>query len=140
MHIRRHRRLSRGSAVRLPITEQLQPRLDMWVGRVKLCSPLVGIERVTDLVVTGFILDSRALAVVPTERTETSSTYQSAKIIPHLGYEGVEPNSSRIGIQCVPILVDLIVKHTNRAPKGRVPAVTVHGLLIGLVSFGVLLL
>lgn len=36
--------------------EQLQPGLDVGVGRVKLRSPLVGVEGIVDLVVAAFVL------------------------------------------------------------------------------------
>jgi hypothetical protein len=68
------------------------------------------------------------------------STYQSTKVIPNLRDIWVKSNSTRIRIKSVAILVDLVVQHTNTAPKCWVSAVTVHSLLIGFVRLGVFLL
>jgi hypothetical protein len=37
-------------------------------------------------------------------------------------------------------LVDLVVEHTNRTPESRILSVTVNGLLVRFIGFGVLLL
>lgn len=40
-------------------------------------------------------------------------TYQSAEIVPHFGDVRVEADGTRVGIQGITILVDLVVQHTN---------------------------
>jgi hypothetical protein len=67
-------------------------------------------------------------------------TYKRAKVVPDLGDVGVQSDSSGVRIQCIAVLIDLVVKYTNAAPECWVPSVTVHSLLIGFVSLGVLLL
>src|ERR1700761_3233072 len=69
-----------------------------------------------------------------------SSTYQSSKVIPHFGNVWIQTNSSRIRIQGISILINLVIKNTNRAPKGGISAITIDGLLVGLVSSRVFLL
>lgn len=112
--------MPRGSAVSLSVSEKLQPRLDMWIVGIELSCSLVGIQRVTDLVVARLV--------------------QCAKIIPHLRDEGVEANSPRVRIQSITILVNLIIQNADRAPEGRIPTVAVHSLLIGFICLRVLLL
>lgn len=70
----------------------------------------------------------------------TRKTYQSAEIIPNLGNIWVQANGSRVRIESIPILVDLVIQHTNTAPKCWIPAITVNGLLISLVCLRILLL
>lgn len=62
-------------------------------------------------------------------------TYQSPKIVPHFGNMGVQAYSPRVSVKCIAVLIDLVVKNTNRTPKGRVPPISVHGLLICFVGF-----
>ena len=51
----------------------------------------------------------------------------------------VQSNCSGVRIKCIPILIDLVIKDANRAPKGGIPSVSIYSLLIGFVGFGVLL-
>lgn len=69
-----------------------------------------------------------------------SKAYQCAQVIPDLGNVRVKADGAGVGIEGVPVLVDLVVQNTNGAPEGGVPAITVDGLLVGLVRLGVLLL
>lgn len=56
MHIRRDRRADRLRAVTLTSPQELQSSLDVWVARVKISGPRVGIESIADLVVARFVL------------------------------------------------------------------------------------
>lgn len=67
-------------------------------------------------------------------------THQSSEVVPDLRDVGVQANGARVSIECIPILVNLVVENTNRAPEGRVPAITIDGLLVSFVRLGVLLL
>jgi hypothetical protein len=90
------------------------------VVRIKLGSPLVRIQSITDLVVTRFV--------------------ESSKVVPDLGDEGVKTDCAGVRIQRIPVLVDLVVQHADRAPERWVSSIPVDSLLICLVCFGVLLL
>lgn len=67
-------------------------------------------------------------------------TYQSSEVIPDLREEGIETDCPRVRVKGIPVLVDLVIEDSNRAPEMRVPTVTIDGLLIRLVRLGVLLL
>jgi hypothetical protein len=67
-------------------------------------------------------------------------TYQCAKIIPYFRDVRVQANGSGICVKSIPVLVDLVVQHSDRAPEGRVLAVAIDCLLVGLVRLGILLL
>jgi hypothetical protein len=69
--------------------EKLQTSLDMDVGWVKIRSPAVSIESVGNLVVARLI--------------------QSTQIIPDLRNVWVQANRTRVSIECIAILVDLVV-------------------------------
>jgi len=71
----------------------LQAGFDVRVLRVELRSPLVGIKCVADLVVAGLV--------------------QSTQVVPNLRDKGIQANSPRVCVEGIPILVDLIVEHTN---------------------------
>lgn len=120
MNICRLRCALRAATATAARTEKLETSLDVRVTRVELCCSLICIEGVGDLIIAGFV--------------------QSAEIVPHFGDVRVEANGTRVGIQGITILVDLVVQHTNRAPERGVLAITVHGLLVCLVRFWVLLL
>jgi hypothetical protein len=84
--------------------------------------------------------DSYYFMVRCANREGGQETYQSTQVIPDLGNIRVQPNCPRIGVECVTILVDLVIEHTNGAPERGIPAVTVNGLLVGLISLRILLL
>lgn len=73
-------------------------------------------------------------------RPGCEQTYQRAKVVPNLGDEGIQADRARVCIKCVPVLVDLVIEHTDRAPECRVPTVSIYRLLIGLISLRELLL
>lgn len=100
--------------------KQCQARLDVDVGGIKVSGPSVCVERIACLVVAGLV--------------------QRTKVVPDLGDVRVEANGARVRVKRVAVLVDLVVKNTNRAPECRIATVTVHCLLIGFVGLGVLLL
>lgn len=106
------------SAIVRPISEKLQPCLDVRVAWVQFSSPLVSVQSIIDLIVAALI--------------------QGAQIVPNLRNEGVQADSPRVGIQSVPVLVDLIVEHTDGTPEGRIATIAIHSLLISFVGFGVL--
>jgi hypothetical protein len=110
-----------GSAGRtLAVLKKLETGLDVDVRRIKVGSTLVSIERIGCLVVARLV--------------------ESAEIVPHLRDVGVEPNSTRVGIKRIAVLVDLVVEHTNAAPESRVASIAVDSLLVSFVCLGVLLL
>jgi hypothetical protein len=97
--------------------EQLQTSLDVDVAGIKISGATVRVERVGNLVVARFV--------------------QSAQIVPDLRDVWVQADSTRIGVERIPVLVDLVVENTNRTPEGRVASVAVNGLLVGFVGLGV---
>jgi hypothetical protein len=100
--------------------EQRQACLDMDVCGIKVSSASVRIERVAGLVVARLV--------------------QSAKVVPDFGNVGVEANGTRVRVERITVLVDLVVEHTDRTPECWVAAIAVHSLLVSFVSLGVLLL
>ena len=92
----------------------------MNVRRVKIGRALVRVKCIGGLVIAGLV--------------------QGSKVVPDLRNIGVESNSTRVGVQRIAILVDLIVQHTDTAPECRVTPVAVDGLLVCLVCLRVLLL
>jgi hypothetical protein len=67
-------------------------------------------------------------------------TYQSPQVVPDLGDVRVQAYRSGICIKCISVLINLVVQNANRAPKCRVPSVSIDGLLIRLVRLWILLL
>lgn len=92
----------------------------MRVIRIKFGSPLVSIKRIVNLVVARLV--------------------ECAKVVPNLGDEGVQTDCARVRVQGIPVLVDLVVQHTNGTPERWVSPIAIDGLLISLIRFGVLLL
>lgn len=72
--------------------------------------------------------------------SEQGEAYESAKVIPNLRDVRIQANSSRVSVQCIPVLVDLVIEHTNRAPEGWVLSIAIDSLLVCLIRFGILLL
>ena len=64
---------------------------------------------------------------------------QGAKVEPDFGDIRADVNGTGVSIEGVAVLVDLEVEHADGAPEGRVAAVAVHGLLVGLICLVVLL-
>lgn len=90
-----------------------QTSADHRVAGVQLQRPLIRVDRVRHLIVTRFI--------------------QCTEIEPNFSEVRVNTYRARVGVQSVVELIDVVVQHANRAPKGWIFAVTVHGLLISLV-------
>lgn len=67
-------------------------------------------------------------------------SYQSAQVVPDLGNVWVEPNGAGVRVERIAVLVDLVIKHSDRAPEGWVSPVTIDSLLVRFVCFGILLL
>jgi hypothetical protein len=107
------------TAASLDILEQGQPLLDVGVVRVKFQSTDVCVDRVVDLVVARLV--------------------QCAEIVPNLADVWVKADRTRVGIQSVSVLIDLIVKNADGAPEGRIATVTIDCLLIRLIRLVVLL-
>lgn len=70
----------------------------------------------------------------------TWGTHQCAKVIPDLGDVWIESYGAGVRVERIAILIDLIIEYSDGAPEGRVPAITVHCLLVGFVGFRVFLL
>lgn len=64
-------------------------------------------------------------------------TYQSAQIVPDFRDVWVETDRTGVCIESVAVLVDLVVKHTDRAPECRIPSVAVDCLLVGFIGLGI---
>lgn len=110
-----------GSAGRaLAVLEKLETGLDVDVRRIKIGSTLVSVKCIGCLVVARLI--------------------EGAEIVPHLRDVRVEPNSTRVGIKRIAVLVDLVVEHTNAAPESWVASIPVDGLLVSLICLRVFLL
>ena len=65
-------------------------------------------------------------------------TEKGAQIVPHLGDIGVDSNGSKVRVERVSKLIDLVIQNTNRAPKGRVVAVAIYSLLICFIRIVIL--
>lgn len=100
------------------VSEKLKPCLDVGVAWIQLSSPLVGIQSIVNLVVAALV--------------------QCAKIVPNLRDEGIQADSTRICVQSIPVLINLVVKHTDGAPEGRIATIAVDSLLVRLVCFRIL--
>lgn len=100
--------------------EQSQTRLDVNIGGVQVGGPCVCVKRITRLVVARFV--------------------QGTQVIPNLRNVRVEADGAGVRIECIAVLVDLVVEHTNGAPESRVATITVHRLLVRLISLGIFLL
>lgn len=109
-----------GKAIGGLTLKQCQTCLDVDVGGIEISSPGVCIECIACLVVARLV--------------------KRAKVVPDLRDVGVESDGARVCIKRIAVLVDLVVKNTNRTPECRVATVAVYSLLIGLISLGVLLL
>jgi hypothetical protein len=109
-----------GSSRCLTILQELKTSLDVYVGWVEIGRTLVCVEGIGCLVVARLV--------------------QCSQVVPDFRNIGVQADCARIGIERIAVLVDLVVQHTNAAPEGWVPAVTVYSLLISLVRLRVLLL
>lgn len=73
--------------------EQLQTSLDVDIAGIKISGATVRVKRVGNLVVARFV--------------------QSAQIVPDLRDVWVQADSTRIGVERIPVLVDLVVENTN---------------------------
>jgi hypothetical protein len=104
----------------LTATQELQTSLDVLIRGIQFGSALVRIESIVRLVVTRLV--------------------QCPEIVPHLRDVRIEPDRTRVCVEGVAILVDLVVQNSDGAPKGRVTAITINGLLIRFVRFWVFLL
>jgi hypothetical protein len=93
--------------------QKLQAVLDRSVAGVKLGSAGIGVNGIGNLVVARLV-----------ERTQ---------IVPHFRNVRVQADGARVGVERVAVLVDLVVQHTDRAPKGGITAVPIDGLLIRFV-------
>lgn len=92
----------------------------MNVRGIKIGRTLIRVKRISRLIVARFV--------------------QCSKIIPNLGDVGVESDGTRIGVQSIAILIDLVVQHANTAPECGVTSIAVDSLLVSLVCLGILLL
>ena len=121
VHILGQRRTSLiGKAVSRLALEQCQACLDVHVCGVEVGGTSVCVERITCLVVARLV--------------------QRTKVIPDLRNVRVEADGTRVRVKRVAVLVDLVVKNTNRTPECWVATVTVYSLLVGFVGLGVFLL
>ena len=136
MNIGRLRSSWRWLAISRTRAKQLQTGLNVRVSRVKLSRTLIGVQCIRDLVVAGLILPK----VSDAHQTRNKVAYQCSQIIPHFRDVWVQSDGTRVRIQGIPILVDLVVKDSNRAPEGRIAAITVNSLLVCLIGLGILLL
>lgn len=108
-----------GHTIPLRVPKQVKSVFDRGIVRVQVLCTSVRIDRVVDLVITGLV--------------------QTAEVVPNLADVRVESDCSRVRVQGVTILVDLVVEHPDGAPEGRITAVSVDGLLVRLVRLVVLL-
>lgn len=102
-------------AARLVLANLAQALGDGLVRRIELKRALIRVDRVCHLIVARLV--------------------QRPEVEPHLCEVWVDPDRTRVGVERVVKLVDVVVKDTDRTPERRVLAVAVHGLLVRLVSF-----
>ena len=66
--------------------------------------------------------------------------YQCSEIVPNFRNVRVEADGTRVRIECVTVLVDLVVQDSDGAPECWIASVTIDSLLVCLVRLGILLL
>lgn len=121
MHVLRQWRAALvGQTVSWLTFQQSEACFDVDVRRVEIRRSSVGVQCITCLVVTRFV--------------------QGTQVVPHLRDVRVETNCTRIRVQRVSVLIDLVVENTDRAPKRRIATIAVDCLLICFIGFGILLL
>lgn len=106
-------------SVGLHVLQQPQPRFDHLVVRVQVRRSRVSIDGIADLVVARFV--------------------QRTQIEPDLGDVRIDPNRTGVGVEGVPVLVDVVIEDADGAPECGVAAIPIDGLLVGLIRFLVLL-
>ena len=99
---------------------------------------MVCVKCIGRLIITRFILAMVSLYICMCFCFAKS--HQSPEIVPDFGDIRVQANCSGIRIEGIPVLVDLIVKHTNGAPEGGITAIPINRLLVSFVRFRVFLL
>lgn len=67
-------------------------------------------------------------------------TYQCTQIVPDFGNVWIHADGPGVCIEGITILINLVIKDADRAPKRRVAPVAVNCLLVGLIGLGVFLL
>jgi hypothetical protein len=107
--LRRWRKLLARSGV----LEHMHTLFDGFLLGVEFGSPKVGVDCVSDLIVARFV--------------------QTSQIEPDLADVRVEADSSRVGVESITVLVNLVIQNTDRTPEGRISAISVDSLLICLV-------
>lgn len=129
--------------------EKSQTCFDMDVSRVQVSRTPVRIKCVRRLVVARLVLESGPSAKLSrslrplyhsVRRFKEENTYQSTQIVPHFRNVRVQANSTRVSIQSITVLIDLIIQNTNGAPESGITTITVDSLLVSLVCLGVFLL
>ena len=93
----------------------IKSKSNCFIRLVELQRSSIRIDSVVHLIIAAFV-----------ERT---------KIVPDFRKVRVDANGARVGIERVVVLIDLVVENTDRAPEGRVLAVSVDCLLVGFVCF-----
>jgi len=88
---------------------------DDLVRRVELESTLVGVDRVRHLIVASFV--------------------ECSEVEPDFRKVWVNSNRSRVGVEGIVELVDVVVEDSDRTPERRVLSVSINSLLISFVSF-----
>jgi hypothetical protein len=96
------------------VLQDVQPLLDGRVGRVQIRRSGVRVYSIGDLVVARLV--------------------QTSEVVPHFRDIRVESDRTRVSVERIPVLVDLVVQHTDRAPECGVAAISVDCLLISLVG------
>lgn len=66
--------------------------------------------------------------------------YQCAQVVPDFRDVRIQSNSAGISVKSIPVLVDLVVQDTDRAPEGWVAPIAINRLLVCFVRFRVFLL
>ena len=110
----------------------------MNIGRVEISGPLICIEGIGCLIVARLVL--RMVSSWHAKQIYLNSSYQSAKVVPDFGDVWIQADSTGVSVQRIAVLIDLVIQHSDRAPEGRIPAITVNGLLVCFVRFWIFLL
>lgn len=136
----RHARLAR-EAIRRLTFQECEARFDVDIGGIKVGGASVCVKCIARLVVARLVLchgqhKSYHIHWLPADER----THQGPQVVPHLRDVWVQADGAGVGIQRIPVLIDLVVEHADRAPERWIPAVAVDGLLICLVCLGILLL
>lgn len=92
-------------------------------------------ETLTDDLVCWIELESALVSVDSIRHLVVARFVESTEIEPNFGEVRVDSNRSRVGVESIMELIDIVVENSNRTPESWILAISVNSLLIRFVSF-----